>query len=85
MVDADMELILYSEGNAFCLNVGRDDIWLAKENGARRSTNEDHSLMMGQACQREVLEFETIFDKFHFDEDDNGDYEDVDWDEYEEE
>jgi len=33
--------------------------------------------------QRAVFEFETIFDKSHFDEDVNGDYEDVDWDEYE--
>ena len=84
VVDADLGILPFSEENGFRSNVGRNAIEHAKANGAWRIQNEDHSFMMGQATQRAVFEFETIFDKSHFDEDDAGDDEDMDWDNFEE-
>ena len=69
VVDADVNLLPWSGDNQFRSNLNREVARKAKENGALKITDEDHSFLMEEARQRTALDYEDYV--YESDEDDS--------------
>ena len=84
VIDADVQLLSWSEDNPFFSNLSRRIAEDAKEKGAMMITNEDHNFLMEVARQRTTLDFVDVVYGSVEGDDDGADLSDED-DEFEQE